>query len=84
MTAPSRPAPGTAPLDVNTPIQLVLTVGQINHVLHVLRTQPLGEVLDLFNSIQSQGNLAAAALQLGQGVANGEDAQSGETVAKTH
>lgn len=67
VVAPARPAIAQpdAPIDPSLMVNIMLSVGQVNHVLAVLGKQPLGEVLDLFQSIQGQGNMAIAAMRLG-------------------
>lgn len=75
VVAPARPtiAQPDAPIDPSLMVNIMLSVGQVNHVLAVLGKQPLGEVLDLFQSIQGQGNMAIAAMRLGatNGATNG-------------
>ena len=68
MTAIAKPVSTVQPgqVDPNMPIQFVLTVGQVNQVLKIIGTQPLAEVLELFTTIQGQGNMAVAAVQMAQ------------------
>jgi hypothetical protein len=53
-------------------LTLALSVKQINQLLFYLGKQPLAEVIDLFNSIQGQGNMAIQAMKLGGQLKNGE------------
>lgn len=58
---------GTNDVDPNLVIAVALSVKQINQLLFYLGKQPLGECLDLFNSLKGQGDMALAAMKLGGG-----------------
>lgn len=64
-------APRPAPVDMNAPIDMTMTVNimlslnQINQLLQVLGTQPLAQVIELFGSIKSQGDMAVMAFRMG-------------------
>lgn len=55
-------APATPVLvDPNIVISLRLSVGQVNQILEIIGTQPLANVLNLYTSIRTQGDMALAA-----------------------
>lgn len=61
---PTNGATSTAasvPVDPDIVISLRLSVGQVNQVLEIIGTQPLGNVLGLYTSIRTQGDMALAA-----------------------
>ena len=47
----------------DTPIELKLTVEQINYILQALAHRPFGEVVQLITDIKAQGELAIQATQ---------------------
>lgn len=64
---PQAPAPDPNKVDENLVIAIALSVKQINQLLFYLGQQKLSDVLDLFNQIKGQGDMALAAMRLGTG-----------------
>lgn len=62
----ATPTAASVPVDPNIVIPLQLSVGQINQVLEIIGTQPLGNVLGLYTSIRTQGDMALAAARAQQ------------------
>lgn len=55
----------TAPeIDPSTMLTLNLSIGHINQVLAIIAKRPLEEVMDLFNTIRTQGDMQLAARRM--------------------